>query len=68
MLLLAAVKLQVLTQGLQTLMGSSFPGSTLSWSMIPADTGLSLSKAFCRLMLDHICSSAQQDEDGRRLC
>lgn len=67
-MLAAALKLQALVQGLQTLIGSSFPGSTLSWSMMPADTGLSLSKAVCRLMLDHICSSAQQEEDGRRLC
>lgn len=43
----------------QTLMGSSFPGRTLSWSMIPADTGVNLSNASWRLMVDDTCSSAQ---------
>lgn len=47
---------------LQTLIGSSFEGRTLSWSMIPADTGVNLSKASCRLIVEDTCSSAQGQE------
>lgn len=49
-----------LVDWVRTLMGSSFPGSTLSWSMIPADTGVSLSNASCRLMVDDTFSSVQK--------
>lgn len=44
----------------QTLMGSSFPGRTLSWSMIPADTGVNLSNASWSVMVDDTCSSAER--------